>query len=179
MQFMAALFGADSPALNAGFALGIVLVLIVLSAWVLKLFTRAGNSVARGRNKRLSVVDSAVVDAKRKVVIIRRDNVEHVIMTGGPTDLVIEFGRAGPRSGAAAPRRPRSPDEARGTARAAGGCQASGTPSCPSGRSRVDRPTERADPAGAAQAGAADATHALGSASSSWPDIHRSAPARR
>jgi flagellar biogenesis protein FliO len=96
MQFMAALFGADSPALNAGFALGIVLVLIVLSAWVLKLFTRAGNSVARGRHKRLSVVDSAVVDAKRKVVIIRRDNVEHVIMTGGPTDLVIESGVPAP-----------------------------------------------------------------------------------
>lgn len=96
MQFMAALFGADSTGLNAAFALGIVLVLIVLAAWVLKLFTRAGASVAGGRRKRIAVIDSAVVDAKRKVVIIRRDNVEHVIMTGGPTDLVIESGVPAP-----------------------------------------------------------------------------------
>lgn len=93
MQFITSLLGgSDNTMLNAAFALGIVLVLIVLGLWVLKLFTNAGESLSRGRNRRLAVMESAVVDGKRKVVIIRRDNVEHVIMTGGPADLVIESG---------------------------------------------------------------------------------------
>lgn len=90
MQFMTALFGgSENAVLNSAFALGIVLVLIVLGLWVLKLFTRGASTVARGR-KRVAVVDTAMVDGKRQVVIIRRDNVEHLIMTGGPQDLVIE-----------------------------------------------------------------------------------------
>jgi flagellar biogenesis protein FliO len=92
MQFMTALFGgSESAVLNSAFALGIVLVLIVLGLWALKLLTNATGRMAATRH-RLVVVDKAQVDGKRQVVIIRRDDVEHVIMTGGPTDLVIESG---------------------------------------------------------------------------------------
>lgn len=41
---------------------------------------------------RLGVVEYANVDGKRKLVLIRRDDVEHLIMTGGPVDMVIETG---------------------------------------------------------------------------------------
>lgn len=44
----------------------------------------------RERAKRLSVIDAAVVDTRRRVVLIRRDNVEHLVLIGGPTDVVIE-----------------------------------------------------------------------------------------
>lgn len=44
----------------------------------------------RERAKRLSVIDAAVVDSRRRVVLIRRDNVEHLVLIGGPTDVVIE-----------------------------------------------------------------------------------------
>jgi flagellar biogenesis protein FliO len=99
MQFMTSLFGGSaSTLLNAAFALGIVLVLIVLGLWLLKVLTRAGETMGRGREKRLQIVDTATVDSKRKVMIIRRDNVEHVVMTGGPTDLVIESGIAVPEA---------------------------------------------------------------------------------
>lgn len=47
---------------------------------------------AKERRKRLSVVDAAVVDTRRRVVLIRRDDVEHLVLIGGPTDLVIESG---------------------------------------------------------------------------------------
>ena len=40
--------------------------------------------------KRLDVVDQANVDGRRRLVLVRRDNVEHLIMTGGPVDVVIE-----------------------------------------------------------------------------------------
>jgi hypothetical protein len=42
--------------------------------------------------KRLDVVDHASIDGRRKLVLIRRDNVEHLILTGGPVDIVIETG---------------------------------------------------------------------------------------
>lgn len=109
MQFMTALFGGSGNAmLNSAFALGIVLVLIVLGLWALKLLTNATGKIAATRH-RLVVVDKAQVDSKRQVVIIRRDDVEHVIMTGGPTDLVIESGVAVPAPAPTAPRRAPAP----------------------------------------------------------------------
>ena len=41
---------------------------------------------------RLEVVSQASMDGRRKLVLIRRDDVEHLIMTGGPVDVVIETG---------------------------------------------------------------------------------------
>jgi flagellar protein FliO/FliZ len=110
MQFMTALFGGtESTLLNAAFALGIVLVLIVLGLWGLKVLTNATGRLNSTR-KRLVVVDKAQVDGKRQVVIIRRDNVEHVIMTGGPQDLIIESGIAAPQPVQPMPaRRPQRP----------------------------------------------------------------------
>jgi flagellar protein FliO/FliZ len=42
--------------------------------------------------RRLEVVDHASLDGRRKLVLIRRDDVEHLLMTGGPVDVVIETG---------------------------------------------------------------------------------------
>jgi hypothetical protein len=41
---------------------------------------------------RLGVIEQASVDARRRLVLIRRDGIEHLIMTGGPVDVVIETG---------------------------------------------------------------------------------------
>jgi flagellar protein FliO/FliZ len=113
MQFLTALFGgSDNTLLNAGFALGIVLILIVLGVWTLKYLSEAGQRVGRGKTRRLQVIDSAQVDGKRKVVIIRRDNIEHVLLTGGPQDLVIETGLIAP-----APPQQRRPASARNNRR--------------------------------------------------------------
>src|SRR5258708_15825835 len=51
-----------------------------------------------GRQPRLAVIDGAAVDARRRLILIKRDNVEHLLMIGGPTDIVVEsnIGRAGP-----------------------------------------------------------------------------------
>jgi flagellar protein FliO/FliZ len=43
-------------------------------------------------DRRLDVVEHAAVDGRRRLVLVRRDNVEHLIMTGGPVDVVIETG---------------------------------------------------------------------------------------
>ena len=95
MQFLTALFGgAENTVLNAVFALGIVLVLVLLGLWAMKFFMQASANISRGRGRRLTVIETIQLDAKHKVTILRRDNVEHVIMTGGAQDVVIESGIA-------------------------------------------------------------------------------------
>ncbi|HEY8575505.1 MAG TPA: flagellar biosynthetic protein FliO [Devosia sp.] len=91
MQFITSLFNGNSV-LTAIFALAAVVVAIVLVLWLLKALFRASGNVGRGRNRRLSVVDALPLDPKRQLLIIRRDNVEHLILTGGAHDLVIETG---------------------------------------------------------------------------------------
>jgi flagellar protein FliO/FliZ len=44
----------------------------------------------RARTPRLGTVDAFDLDRQRQLVIIRRDNVEHLLMIGGPNDIVIE-----------------------------------------------------------------------------------------
>jgi flagellar protein FliO/FliZ len=73
---------------------------IALIAWAFKTFMltgRSGGSFLKGRERRLGVVESAAIDSHRKLILIRRDNVEHLIMTGGPVDVVIETGIEGHR----------------------------------------------------------------------------------
>jgi flagellar protein FliO/FliZ len=41
---------------------------------------------------RLTISEQATLDNRRRLVLIRRDDVEHLIMTGGPVDVVIETG---------------------------------------------------------------------------------------
>lgn len=50
---------------------------------------------------RLAVMEHARVDRQRTLVLIRRDDVEHLIMTGGPVDVVIETGIAAPQEAVA------------------------------------------------------------------------------
>lgn len=74
------------------FAFVVVLGLIGLAAWLVRRFAgnRLGASTQRGRMPRLAVIDAAAVDGRRRLVLVRRDNVEHLLMIGGPTDIVVE-----------------------------------------------------------------------------------------
>ncbi|MHA6690194.1 hypothetical protein [Devosia sp. A449] len=106
MTFITSLFGGSgNTVLTAVFALGAVVVAIVLVLWLLKLLAKASGNVTRGRNRRLAVVDSLALDPKRQLLIIRRDNVEHLILTGGAQDLVVETGIAVADAPAAQPTR--------------------------------------------------------------------------
>ena len=58
----------------------------------------------RPREKRLGVVETASVDQKRRLLLVRRDDVEHLIIIGGPVDMVVETGIKGPPASRAAAR---------------------------------------------------------------------------
>jgi flagellar protein FliO/FliZ len=70
----------------------VVLALIGVAAWLVRRFasSRLGANTQRGRMPRLAVIDAAAVDGRRRLVLVRRDNVEHLLMIGGPTDIVVE-----------------------------------------------------------------------------------------
>ena len=89
---MNSFFGLALPTpVNIVVAFVIVLVLIGLAAWLIRrIGTGRIDAAARSRQPRLAVIDSAAVDNRRKLVIIRRDNVEHLLMIGGPNDVVVE-----------------------------------------------------------------------------------------
>jgi flagellar protein FliO/FliZ len=86
------LFGAEMPIYVQLFlALLIVLGLIGAAAWAVRRFGGAhlGGTV-RGRQPRLAVIEYATVDTRRRLLLVRRDNIEHLMMIGGPTDVVVE-----------------------------------------------------------------------------------------
>jgi len=74
------------------FAFVAVLVLIGVAAWLVRRFAgnRLGANTNRARMPRLAVIDAAAVDGRRRLVLVRRDNIEHLLMIGGPTDIVVE-----------------------------------------------------------------------------------------
>jgi len=106
-----ALFGAEMPlAVRFFLAFLIVLGLIGVTAWAVRRFGagRLGAANVRGRQPRLAVIDYASVDARRRLILVRRDNVEHLVMIGGPTDVVVESNilRAAPAAREIAAARP-------------------------------------------------------------------------
>ena len=89
----------------------VVLALIAGAAWLVRRFAgdRLGVNANRGRMPRLAVIDAAAVDGRRRLVLVRRDNVEHLLMIGGPTDIVVEQNIVRASSGRdQAPQRPLS-----------------------------------------------------------------------
>lgn len=98
--------GFDNTVLTVVLALAIVLVLIVIGVWLLKLIFNATGKVGRGRNRRLSVIDTMAIDQKRQLLLIRRDDTEHLLVIGGNGDLVVETGITPPQAATAPLRKP-------------------------------------------------------------------------
>lgn len=78
-------------------ALVFVIALIGVLAWLAR---RAGlgHRVARkaGSRRRLSISEVSAIDAKRRLVLLRRDDVEHLVLLGPGQDVVIEHGIPAP-----------------------------------------------------------------------------------
>tara|TARA_R110002020_G_scaffold52911_3_gene148372 strand:- start:9746 stop:10831 length:1086 start_codon:yes stop_codon:yes gene_type:complete len=83
--------GQGATLLTAIVIVAVALLALVGVFWLIR--ARASSTFIRGgknRQPRLAVLDATAVDTRRRLVLIRRDDVEHLIMIGGPTDIVIE-----------------------------------------------------------------------------------------
>jgi len=89
-------FGIEgSRAAQYVIAFVIILALVLLFAWVLRRLSGGrlllpGQDRGRSRQPRLGIVDIFDLDRQRQLILLRRDNVEHLLLVGGPNDVVIE-----------------------------------------------------------------------------------------
>lgn len=74
-------------------ALAFIIGLIGLCAMLAKRFGLVpGGVTAPGSQRRLGIVEVKQIDPKLRLVLIRRDGKEHLILTGGDSPLLIEGG---------------------------------------------------------------------------------------
>jgi len=77
------------PYINYIIIAGVVVVALIL----LMLIMRAIGGRTRGRRgKRLGISEFRELDKNRRLILVRRDDVEHLILVGGGQSLVIEQG---------------------------------------------------------------------------------------
>ena len=69
----------------------IVLALIALSAWLFRRFSgHAGiQPWGKGHDHRIEILDAMAVDPRRRLLLVRCDEDEHLLLVGGGTDVVI------------------------------------------------------------------------------------------
>ena len=79
------------------FALALVLVLglIALLAWMLRRF---GMGMKMSKGRRLGVSEVQMLGARHKLMLIRRDDVEHLVILGPAGETVVETGIKAPAS---------------------------------------------------------------------------------
>ncbi|APT31137.1 IQ motif and SEC7 domain-containing protein 2 [Methylobacterium phyllosphaerae] len=96
MRWLQSVFGSDgSPIIQY-----IVIFAVIFTALAAIVFTvrrltgrslaLPGRSGGRGRQPRLGIVDVYELDRARQLILLRRDNVEHLLLVGGPNDVVVE-----------------------------------------------------------------------------------------
>jgi flagellar protein FliO/FliZ len=89
--------------LRFGVALAVVLALIAGITWVGRTYLGQGRIGAiGGRRRRIAVVEAAPIDAKSRLVLVRRDEAEHLLVLGPSGATVVETGIRNPANFAAA-----------------------------------------------------------------------------
>ena len=71
-------------------AFAFVLGLMYLLSFALKKFGAAGTGILSGSKRRLKIVEFLPLDAKRKLVLIRRDQKEHLFVLGPGGETLVE-----------------------------------------------------------------------------------------
>lgn len=81
------------------YALALVFVLALiglLAALARRLGMGGATPRRRGRDRRLAVSEALSLDGKRKLMLVRRDGVEHLVIVGPSSETVVEAGIAAP-----------------------------------------------------------------------------------
>jgi flagellar protein FliO/FliZ len=107
-QWLVDILGEDlAPIGRVALAALVVILLAMLMIWLAKKAFGGMTMGARGRQApRLAVADILAVDDKRRLILVRRDETEHLVLVGGANDLLLEAGiRQDAESAVFAPRR--------------------------------------------------------------------------
>ncbi|HZH27255.1 MAG TPA: flagellar biosynthetic protein FliO [Azospirillaceae bacterium] len=72
------------------FAAALVAVLALIALCGLAARRWGGTALPAARNRRVRVVEVVPVDARRRLLLVRRDDVEHLLLLGPTQDLLVE-----------------------------------------------------------------------------------------
>jgi flagellar protein FliO/FliZ len=71
-------------------SLGVSALLLVLAAiWLIQRFLRPGGLIRATQTRRLHLVQSIALDPRRRVTLLQCDGVALLLLTGGPSDLLL------------------------------------------------------------------------------------------
>ena len=103
MSWLTGLFTDETPAPAAFGLVGLLALLVIAMAIARMRSKRGGMFIAGGRNRRqrLAVMDATAIDNRRRLVLVRRDDVEHLLLIGGHNDVLVESDIAVSNQGAA------------------------------------------------------------------------------
>lgn len=75
-------------------ALVFVVALMGGLAIVMKKLGLSGHVQPQGKQKRLKMVEAIPLDGRRRLVLVQRDDVQHLVILGGSSETVVETGIA-------------------------------------------------------------------------------------
>ncbi|MDQ0447132.1 flagellar biosynthetic protein FliO [Methylobacterium aerolatum] len=89
------MFGSDgSPIIQYIVIFAVIFTVLAAIVLLVRRLTGGGTALAtrgaRARQPRLGIVDVYELDRARQLILLRRDNVEHLLLVGGPNDVVVE-----------------------------------------------------------------------------------------
>jgi flagellar protein FliO/FliZ len=84
----------DDPTQYLRFAAALIFVLALIgaAAYALRAFGLVSLVQRRPNDRRLSIVESLLIDARRRLVIVRRDDKEHLILISPTGETLVEGG---------------------------------------------------------------------------------------
>jgi flagellar protein FliO/FliZ len=76
-------------------ALVAILALLAAFAWLVRRYGVGGQARGGGK-RRLAIVEVMPIDGKRRLILLRRDSTEHLVLLGPDRALLVESGIAAP-----------------------------------------------------------------------------------
>ncbi len=73
-------------------ALLLVIGLILALAWIARRLGVMGRLTTTGGKRRLAIVEVLPLDAKRRLVLLKRDGTHHLVLLGATGEVVVESG---------------------------------------------------------------------------------------
>lgn len=137
MQWLSDLWAGDNRIVQFAVMAVIGIAILVALAIVYRVVFANRLRVPGGRTRqpRLGLVDAFSLDGQRQLVLVRRDNVEHLVMIGGPNDVLLESqinrGLSASRETSIADARPTAPLKRRAEPSPAGAPVAAAPPPAP------------------------------------------------
>ena len=77
-------------------AFALVMGMMFLLSWVLKRMGLAGHSLLPNGKRRLKIVEVLPIDHRRRLLLVRRDDKEHLLVLGTNGETVVESNIAAP-----------------------------------------------------------------------------------